>query len=344
MAPSLLNRRHMPTRLASLPARPSWDLACLGPYKVLGTIAEGGMGIVLRGQDLRSGEMVALKTARSQRTSDATGIRREIAVLGQVSHPGIVRLVADGACGGVPWMAMELLHGETVGDQIATLWPRRRPRLVGGGPRTFQSDDVPTLQARSLGRYGAGVSTGDAAYAPVGAGRLAEAARTIAQLCRALDHLHACGLVHRDVKPANVFVGEDGRTTLLDFGLVCFARGGTPELRAAEVCVGTMEYAAPEQIRGEPVDARADIYSVGCVLYELMTGRRLADADACDTIGMGRRPFHPVAPSKIVTGVPRHLEALLLAMLSERREARPSAAGSIAATLEDIACAPDAAA
>src|SRR5262245_4234075 len=116
VAPRLLNRPAMATALAPLPARPSWDLDCLGPYNVLGTIAEGGMGIVLRGQDVRNGRMVALKTVRSHRRSDEAGIRREISVLRQLSHPGIVHLLADGVCAGAPWMALELLYGETVSD------------------------------------------------------------------------------------------------------------------------------------------------------------------------------------------------------------------------------------
>ena len=107
-----------------------------------------------------------------------------------------------------------------------------------------------------------------------GGGHLIDAFSIVAQLCLALDHLHRHGLVHRDVKPANVFLGNDGRTTLLDFGLACAAAA----TRENEVGVGTMEYAAPEQICGGPVDRRADIYSLGCVLYELVTGGRRFEA------------------------------------------------------------------
>ena len=152
--------------------------------------------------------------------------------------------------------------------------------------------------------------------------------RIVVQLCQALDYVHALGLVHRDVKPANVLVGEDGRVTLLDFGLVCPARGASRAGATAEICVGTMEYAAPEQIRGESVDARADIYSLGCVLYELVTGQRPIDA------GSSREP---AAPSELVSGVPPELETLLLAMLAQRPDDRPSSAGAVAETLTRIA-------
>jgi len=274
------------------------------------------MGIVLRGQDVRDGAQVALKTVWSPGSADADSLRREIAALGRMSHPGIVRLLADGTWNGMPWMAMELLRGSTVSDQIETLW--------GNG-----SEAAPTMPARSRadGRWGT---------RPVGtlhplaaAGRLRDAIAIAAQLCQALDYVHALGLVHRDVKPANVLVGEDGRVTLLDFGLVCPARGASRGAgAAAEICVGTMEYAAPEQIRGEAVDARADIYSLGCVLYELVTGRRPIDADSSR---------EPAAPSDLVSGVPRELETLLLAMLARQPDDRPSSAGAVAETLARLA-------
>jgi serine/threonine-protein kinase len=150
----------------------------------------------------------------------------------------------------------------------------------------------------------------------------------VVQLCQALDYVHALGLVHRDVKPANVLVGEDGRVTLVDFGLVCPARAAAAAGATAEICVGTMEYAAPEQIRGESVDARADIYSLGCVLYELVTGRRPIDADSSRD---------PAVPSELVSGVPRELETLLVAMLAQRPDDRPPRASEVAERLTHIA-------
>jgi len=262
------------------------------------------MGIVLRGQDVRDGRLVAIKTARLQRSVEATGIRREIAVLGQISHPGIVRLIADGASDDAPWMAMELLHGRTLCERVAAMWRKR--------------------------------AAAPATPPPAAGGRLGEALRIVADVGRALDCLHGHGLVHRDVKPANVFMGDDGRVTLLDFGLVCVAARGAVDL---EPCmgVGTIEYAAPEQIRGEAVDARADIYSLGCLLYELVSGNRPADA-VSSSGPLGQPPtYDPVAPSALVSGVPPELESLLLAMLAQRREDRPASAREVADRLERIA-------
>src|SRR6188768_3179 len=94
-----------------------------GDYRVLSRVSEGGMGIILRGQSCIDGRVVALKTVRSARPADAAGIRREIDALRRVDHPGIVRLYDDGVWSGMPWMAMELLQGQTLCHEIASLWP-----------------------------------------------------------------------------------------------------------------------------------------------------------------------------------------------------------------------------
>jgi len=278
------------------------------------------MGIVLRGQDVRDGGLVALKTVRSPGSADAASLRREIAALGRMSHPGIVRLLADGSWNGMPWMAMELLRGRPVSEQIESLF--------GAQPGTRHSDDLPTMPARSRADGRWGTRPVRSTQPPAAGGRLRDAIGIVVQLCQALEYVHALGLVHRDVKPANVLVGEDGRVTLVDFGLVCPARGAAAAGATAEICVGTMEYAAPEQIRGESVDARADIYSLGCVLYELVTGQRPIDPNSSRD---------PAAPSELVSGVPRELETLLVAMLAQRPDGRPSSAGAVAGTLTRIA-------
>jgi serine/threonine protein kinase len=305
----------MATAPATQAANDSWDFGRLGPYRVIGSIAIGGMGVVLRAQDIRDGRMVALKTTRSKRPSEVAGIRREISVLKEISHPAIVRLIADGTSGGLPWMAMELLPGQTLSEMVATLWRKTPSRPAGAAP-------APRPRA--------------------GAGRLREVVKIAAQVGRALDCLHSRGLVHRDVKPSNIMVGNDGRVTLFDFGLACPSRGDAAAAGAAEVCpgVGTLEYAAPEQMRGEAVDARADIYALGCVLYELVTGRRPKDAGVESSVteqpDRSAPPVDPPAPSTLVSGVPRDLETMLVWMLAQRREDRLGSVREIVEMLEII--------
>jgi serine/threonine protein kinase len=309
----------------------------IGPYDVVGSIAEGGMGIVLRGRDARTGGLVALKTVRSQRRSDASSIRREIAALSRLSHPGIVRLLADGTWNDKPWMALELLEGRTVCDEIDLLWRKGPEGLFQAQHGRCRSEDLPTMPShlRTPGR--ARPRTTPAMRSPAAAGRLHDVIAIAINLCLTLDYVHSLGLVHRDVKPANVFLGGDGRVTLIDFGLICPARGVQGSCAAADSCVGTMEYAAPEQIRGEPVDARADVYSLGCMLYELVTGRRPIDADRSERVAERQIAWAPIAPSDLVTGVPPALEDLLHAMLAKRPEDRPASARAVAAILTAVA-------
>jgi serine/threonine protein kinase len=295
------------------------------------------MGRILRGRDRLSGLSVALKTVRSQRRADAASLRREIVALSRMSHPGVVRFVAEGGWRGIPWMALELLEGRTVCDEIDLLWRKGPEGLFQAQHGRCRSEDLPTMPAhfRALRRSPVQATRNTPAVAA--GGRLHDVVGIAANLCSALDYVHGLGLVHRDVKPSNVFLGDDGRVTLLDFGLVCPARGEPGSCESADSCVGTMEYAAPEQIRGEPVDARADIYSLGCMLYELVTGRRPVDATEPSALGERPRAPDPIRPSALVAGVPRPLEELVSAMLAKRPEDRPASAEIVGAALAAIA-------
>jgi serine/threonine protein kinase len=298
--------------LVALPER-------LGPFDVVRSIAEGGMGIVLEGRDRATGRLVALKTVRGPRRSDAASIRREIVALGQMSHPGIVRLLGHGTWNDRPWMALELFDGRTVCDEIGLLWRKEPEGVFQAQHGRCLSEDLPTMPSQVRTARRAGPRATRTAPRMAAAGRLHDVAAITKQVCASLDYIHRLGLVHRDVKPSNLFLCGDGRVMLLDFGLVCPARGIPGTGATADSCVGTMEYAAPEQIRGEAVDARADIYSLGCVLYELVTGQRPGDGD---------RP--------LVSGVPQALDDLLRAMLAGRPEDRPPTATAVAARLAEI--------
>jgi eukaryotic-like serine/threonine-protein kinase len=319
----------MTIALASSFADHSGVPAWIGCYRVLDLIAEGGMGRVFRAFDTGNSRMVAMKTPRAGTAAEIACLHREAAILRRLSHPGIVRVLGEGTREGMPWMAMELLEGCTLADQLESMWeghPRGRERTE---MRELPSDDVPTVRVR-LVRSAAASPAGTREERPtVAAGCLPRVASIVVQLAMILDHVHGRGLVHRDVKPENVILRSGGRVTLLDFGLARRANGGA-FCRAENVCVGTMEYAAPEQILGEPTDARTDVYSLGCVLYELVTGQRPFDGESTDEVAQKHLRQAVVAPSRIVSDLPGRLDDLLMEMLAKRPGDRPATAGSAA--------------
>jgi len=322
--------------LLSVPEAPEAPVD-LADYVVVSRIAEGGMGIVLRARDRRDGRLVALKTARSSRPADGAAIRREIAVLRGVDHPGIVRLREDGVWNGIPWMAMELLEGRTLCRLIRSFWPGVRPTSSTHESDEPGADDLPTVPVATRAIRARRPDLAALAPAPPAGGHLAEVFAIMRQLCMAVGHLHDRGIVHRDVKPANVMIGDDGRVTLFDFGLACAARDRKLDRERGSICIGTLEYAAPEQICGGAVDARADIYSLGCMLYELCTGQRPFDSQSSQEVVRMQLHVEPRRPSELVPDLPWPIEELLGQMLSKRPEARSATCTEDAERLARIA-------
>ena len=288
----------------------------LGPYRILGTLGRGGMGQVFRGQHRESGQPVALKTVRAPSALNLSSLRREVRALGQARHPGLVRILDQGVEEGRPWYAMELLHGRTLRDLMA-----------GGG----QALGAPTLLT--------GEEAASTAPPPEGSADLPRIAPLLALLrdvCAPLAALHGAGLVHRDLKPENIFVTERGAPVLVDLGIAARFGGTTgresftsgDELRA----IGTRPYMAPEQLQGELVDARADLYALGIILYECLTGRHpfAAGPGGGLTRHAGQRP---PAPSRFVPGLPPELDGLVLRLLEPHARARPGYAEDVAALL-----------
>jgi eukaryotic-like serine/threonine-protein kinase len=217
----------------------------LGPYEVLSTLGAGGMAEVYRARDTRLGRDIALKVVNEALAGDPELVRRfeqEARVAGSLNHPNLVAVYDFGLHEGAPYFITELLKGESL-----------RQRLSRGR--------IPVDSALDWG----------------------------AQLAHGLAAAHAQGVVHRDVKPENVFVTSDGQVKLLDFGIAKLAEGSRAEgthgildetvtptggqTRTGQI-LGTPAYMSPEQIRGERVDARTDIFSLGAVLYELVSGQR----------------------------------------------------------------------
>jgi len=213
----------------------------LGPYEIAALLGAGGMGEVYRARDPRLGRDVAIKVLPREVASDPDRLarfEREARAVAAVNHPNIVVLHSIEEDNGTRFLTMELVEGESL-DRLVT---------PGGLPLE----------------------------------RVLDLAIPIAD---ALVAAHTRGVVHRDLKPGNVMVTRDGRVKVLDFGLAK-ATTGDSELAATQAAtivspisnvgqvVGTVPYMAPEQLRGAPADARADLFSLGILIYELVTGRR----------------------------------------------------------------------
>ena len=212
----------------------------LGPYRVLEKLGEGGMGQVWRAHDTRLERDVALKVLPAEAPGDDTArarLVREARLASKLNHPHICTVYDVGEAEGQTYIAMELVEGQ----------PLERPR--GGG---------------SAARSGRSCGSGQ-------------------QMADALAHAHGRGVVHRDFKSANVVVTPDGQVKVLDFGLAKRMTGEEladatavtrHSLTAPGVVAGTLAYMAPEQLKGEPADARSDMWALGVVLYELAAGQR----------------------------------------------------------------------
>jgi hypothetical protein len=268
----------------------------IGPYEVLGFIGAGGMGEVYRVRDTRLGREAALKVLPASLAADSdrrARFEREARAVAAVQHPNVVVLFDAGVDGEIPWIAFELLRGTTLAQQIA----RRGPLPAG------------------------------------------ETADLIAQAARGLAAAHAQNVLHRDLKPDNLFLTRDGRLKILDFGIARVIRDPSghgdrtlTQLPAAGV-PGTASYMSPEQVRGEPADARSDIFALGAVSYELLSGRKAFDGPtAAETMTMILRE----TPPDISPAPPAPLAAIVQRCLEKSPDSRFQSAADVGFALDAI--------
>ena len=154
-------------------------------------------------------------------------------------------------------------------------------------------------------------------------------------VCRALEHAHSCGVIHRDLKPANVWLADDGRARLGDFGLAATDRRSRAAIEG--MLVGTVAYLPPEQALGRPADQRSDLYSLGALLYELLSGQPPFPGDDAVAIITQHLDAPPVPPSRHVGGVPASLDGAVLRLLAKNPDERPQSAAAARRELERIA-------
>ena len=208
-----------------------------GRYQIEMRVGEGGMAYVYRARDRETGGMVAVKVLMARLVGDREAVgrlRREAQLATRLDHPNVCGIIAFGEAGGLPYLVMPFLEGETLSRRETRHGPMPEPLGIG----------------------------------------------ILRQLCRGLDHAHEAGVLHRDLKPENVMLvpGDHPgleRAVVMDFGLAKETVVG-PELMkltATGIVLGTPEFMSPEQIRGRPLDRRSDVFGLGVLGFELLTGR-----------------------------------------------------------------------
>lgn len=273
----------------------------VGPYKVLGYIGAGAMGEVYRARDTRLPREVALKVLFTADRLDARRLARfdrEAKILASLSHLNIATLFDVLDTDGVQALAMEFVEGQSLRDHLS------RPDRRAGIPVT-------------------------------------EALAIVRQIAEAVETAHAHGVIHRDLKPANVMLRPDGVVKVLDFGLATIAPTADADEAVSStvtetgLALGTPAYMSPEQARGAIVDRRTDIWSWGCILFELVTGRRAFDgptsADVLAAV-LEREPSWDALPS----GAPAGLRRLLSRCLAKDPRRRLHDMGDVLIELEDL--------
>ncbi|MFM1871843.1 MAG: Serine/threonine-protein kinase PrkC, partial [Planctomycetota bacterium] len=291
----------------------------LGEFVLLEPLGRGGMGVVHLARQASLDRLVAVKLVHPELLyfpGARERFRREVEAVARLQHPGIVPVYSVGEEHGIPYFAMERLIGATLADVIADC--RRRP-----------IDSLRGLDMRAAVSHRAGQSAVQDTFA----GTWTESAcRLVANVALALQHAHERGVLHRDLKPSNVMLTVDGRAVLLDFGLA--AASGTDSLTKSGAMVGTLAYMAPEQVRGEPTDARSDVYSLGATLYELLALAPAHTAPSSDALREAVLRGSVVALARHNHSVPRDVDTICRKAMDVDPARRYPTAAALAEDLE----------
>lgn len=274
----------------------------IGGYQLLRELGRGGRGVVYLAREPETGALVALKVLGSGLLPSAVAVerfRREAKANARVDHPSIVKLRLSGDDTGRPFLVMDYIGGHTLADEI--LLQRSQSEAIEL-PEHLQGR-APVLPTEERARLEASV-------------------RLVQQMAEALHHAHERGVLHRDVKPQNVLLDEDGRPHLIDFGLAD-VQGEMSLTRTGEV-EGTPNYMSPEQVRALKggIDLRTDVYSLGVVLYELLTLRRPFDAPTVNQVMQNITRTMPPRIRRVVPSVPTTFELICTTAIEKRPEHR----------------------
>jgi serine/threonine protein kinase len=281
------------------------DGELIGHYRILRKLGRGGMGVVYEAEDTKLGRRVALKFLPQDKYQDPQTLERflrEARSASSLNHPGICTMHAIEEDGDKTFLAMELLEGQSLDT------------LLVNAPLTF--------------------------------GRTLEIG---IQLSDALDAAHKKGIVHRDIKPANIFVTDRGQAKILDFGLAKLVKNGSAmgaegatidpdetHLTSPGTAVGTIAYMSPEQARGEELDARTDLFSLGAVLYQVVTGQNPFPGSTTAVIFDKILHSSPISPVTLNPSLPVELERILNKALEKDRDVRYQVAAELRADLKRL--------
>lgn len=270
-------------------------------YRILSQLGSGGMGVVYAAEDERLGRLVALKFVPEELARDHQALERlrsEARTASSLNHANICTIYDVGEYDGRPFIVMELLTGQTL-----------RERLTSGLLRVHETLDI-------------GIQVADA-----------------------LDSAHARGVIHRDIKPANLFLNERGQIKILDFGLAKLltrpstslsTTGQTADLTRTGVTLGTVAYMSPEQVTGERLDGRTDLFSFGVVLYECVTGHQPFNGKTSGVVFSEILNRTPAAPMLFNPELPPRLQELIATCLEKDRELRYQHAADLRADLKRL--------
>src|ERR1700690_3829382 len=276
-------------------------------YRVLEILGGGGMGIVYRAEDLKLGRRVALKFLPEELRADPRALERferEARAVSALDHPNICTIHEFGEHEGQPFMVMPLLEGQTLRERIAAGVPLQKNSLL------------------------------DLAI----------------QIANGLNAAHQAGIIHRDIKPANIFVTARGEPKILDFGLAKLTGDSEAapykeasmvvsthlSLTRAGVALGTAAYMSPEQVRGEKLDARTDLFSFGLVLYEMATGQQAFSGETAAVLHDAILNRTPTPARDLNPELPVRLEQIINNVLEKDRELRYQSATQMSTDLESL--------
>jgi len=274
----------------------------IGPYQILSLLGAGGMGEVYLALDTRLGRKVAVKLLPAEFTTDAERLRRfeqEARAASALNHPNIITVHEIGEIEGRRFIVTEYVEGETLRQRMTSA-PQRRIRM-------------------------------------------SEALEIAAQVAAALQAAHEAGIIHRDIKPENVMLRADRLMKVLDFGLAKLSVARAGPQPAAEsldtrsgIVMGTPSYMSPEQARGEKVDHRTDIFSLGVTLYEMLAGRRPFEGPTASDVMAAALTNEPVSLMGVVPDVPATLWRIVQRCLEKRPGQRFQSAGDLGFALAEL--------